>query len=446
MMHLAAFLFTPGSHSAGWRHPDAVPECDMEFSEYVRIAQIAERGKFDTIFFQDTVAVNGSGALDGVSRYRPGQGRTAYLEPTTLLAALAVVTQRIGLVATATTTYNEPYNIARRFASIDHISNGRAGWNLVTSQIEDEAGNFGADHHMLHAQRYERAEEFYDVVAALWDSFGDGALIRDKASGNYIDPSKIHFQDHVGKHFKVRGPLNMARCPQGRPVVTQAGSSGPGMELAARTADLVFTAQSDLGEAQAFYKDLKARAQKHGRDPSHVKIMPGLMTIVGATEAEAQAKYRDLQGLLSDENSMRLLARLCGDLDIFALPPDSPLPPLPLSNAAQARQRHLMDKASRENLSIIQTARYLGTSLGHHLLVGTPQRIVDTMEHWVTSGACDGFTLLSPHYPKPLEQFVDLVVPELQRRGLFRTDYAGHTLRDHLGVPVPPNRYEVASA
>ncbi|NKC31217.1 LLM class flavin-dependent oxidoreductase [Roseomonas sp. BU-1] len=441
-MHLAAFLFTPGSHSAGWRHPDAVTECDMDFSEYVHIAQVAERGKMDTIFFQDTVAVNGSGALDGVSRYRLGQGRTAYLEPTTLLAALAVVTQRIGLIATATTTYNEPYNIARRFASIDHISQGRAGWNLVTSQIEDEAGNFGADHHMLHAERYERAEEFFDVVAALWDSFGEGALIRDKASGHYIDPTKIHFQDHVGKHFKVRGPLNVARCPQGRPVVTQAGSSGPGMELAARTADLVFTAQSDLAEAQAFYRDLKARAERHGRDPAHIKIMPGLMTIIGATEEEAQAKYRDLQGLLSDENSMRLLARLCGDLDIFALPPDAPLPPLPLSNAAQARQRHLMDKAKRDNLSIIQTARYLATSLGHHLLVGTPERIVDTMALWVEQGACDGFTLLSPHYPKPLEQFVAMVVPELQRRGLFRTAYTGTTLREHLGLPVPPNRYE----
>lgn len=442
MMHLAAFLFTPGSHSAGWRHPDAIAECDMDFAQYVRIAQTAERGKMDTIFFQDTVALNGSAALDGVSQFRPSQGRQAYLEPTTLLAALAVVTQRIGLIATATTTYNEPYNIARRFASIDHISAGRAGWNLVTSQIEDEAGNFGADHHMLHAERYERAEEFYDVVAGLWDSFGEGALVRDKASGHFIDPSRIHFQNHRGKHFSVRGPLNVARCPQGRPIVSQAGSSGPGMELAARTADIVFTAQSDLAEAQAFYTELKARAVRHGRDPAHVKIMPGLMTIIGETEDEAQAKYRELQALLSDENSMRLLARLCGDLDIFAFPPDAPLPPLPLSNAAQARQRHLVEKAARENLSIIQVARYLGTSLGHQLLVGTPASIADTMEAWVTQGACDGFTLLSPHYPVPLERFVDLVVPELQRRGLFRLEYTGSTLRDHLGLPVPANRYE----
>lgn len=442
MMHLAAFLFTPGSHSAGWRHPDAVAECDMEFAQYVRIAQAAERGKMDAIFFQDTVAVNGSAALDGISPFRPKQGRQAYLEPTTLLAALAVVTKRIGLIATATTTYNEPFNIARRFASIDHISGGRAGWNLVTSQIEDEAGNFGADYHMLHAERYERAEEFYDVVAGLWDSFGDGALPRDKASGTFIDPAKIHFLNHRGKHFAVRGPLNMSRCPQGRPIVTQAGSSDAGMELAARTADLVFTAQSDLDEARAFCAELKARAARHGREPAHVKVMPGLMTIIGRTEAEAQRKYAELQALASDENSMRLLARLCGDLDIFAYAPDAPLPPLPPSNAAKARQQHLVEKARRENLSIIQVARYLGTSLGHQLLVGTPAGIVDTMETWVREGACDGFTLLSAHYPVPLEDFVELVVPELQRRGLFRIDYAGRTLRDHLGLPVPPNRFE----
>ncbi len=444
MMHLATFMFTPGSHSAGWRHPEAVAEIDMAFSEYVRVAQAAERGKMDAIFFQDTVAVNGSGALDGVSPYRPQQGRTAYLEPLTLLAALAVVTQRIGLIATATTTYNEPYNVARKFASIDHISGGRAGWNLVTSQIEDEAGNFGAEHHMAHAERYERAEEFYDVCAALWDSFGEGALIRDKESGNFVDITKVHFQHHRGKHFAVRGPLNIARCPQGRPVVTQAGSSGPGMDLASRTADLVFTAQSDLAEAQAFYRDLKARAAKHGRNPDHVKIMPGLMTIIGATEEEAQARYRELQGLMSDANSMRLLARLCGDLDIHAFPPDAPLPPLPLSNAAQARQKHLVEKAAREGLSIIQTARYLATSLGHHLLVGTPAAIADTMEAWVKAGACDGFTLLSPYYPAPVERFVDMVVPELQRRGLYRMEYTGKTLREHLGIPVPPNRYEVS--
>ncbi|MEI6161028.1 MAG: LLM class flavin-dependent oxidoreductase, partial [Roseococcus sp.] len=223
--------------------------------------------------------------------------------------------------------------------------------------------------------------------------------------------------------------------------VTQAGSSDTGMELAARTADLVFTAQSELAEAQAFTGDLKARAARHGRDPQHVKVMPGLMTIIGRTEEEAQAKYRTLQGLLSDANAMRLLARLCGDLDIHSFPPDAPLPPLPPSNAAKARQQHLMDKAKRENLSIIQVARYLGTSLGHQLLVGTPESIADSMAQWVGQGACDGFTLMFPYYPTPLEDFVELVVPELQRRGLFRTEYTGRTLRDHLGLPQPGNRF-----
>jgi N-acetyl-S-(2-succino)cysteine monooxygenase len=445
MMHLAAFLFTPGSHSAGWRHSDAVPESDMDFAQYVRIAQAAERGKLDTIFFQDTVAVNGSATLDAGRRFRPRQARTAYLEPTTLLAALATVTTRIGLIATATTTYNEPYNIARRFASIDHISGGRAGWNLVTSQIEDEAGNFGADHHMLHALRYERAEEFYDVVAGLWDSVEDGALLRDKASGVFVDTAKLHCLDHRGAHFTVRGPLNMARCPQGRPIVSQAGSSEAGMALAARTADLVFTAQSDLQEALAFTRDLKARAARHGRDPNHVKMMPGLMTIVGRTEEEAQEEYMTLQRLIADEDAMRLLSRLCGDLDIHAFPLEAPLPELPPSNAAKARQRHIMEKAKRENLSIIEVARYLGTSLGHHLLVGTPSRIVDTMQDWVAAGACDGFTLMFPYYPKPLEEFVELVVPELQKRDLFRTEYAGRMLRDHLGLPTPANRFAAAS-
>jgi len=441
MMHLAAFLFTPGSHSAGWRHPEAIPECDMEFTQYVRIAQAAERGRLDAIFFQDTVAVNGSGALDGAPRFRPKQARQLYLEPTTLLAALATVTGRIGLIATATTTYNEPYNVARRFASIDHISGGRAGWNLVTSQIEDEAGNFSADHHMTHALRYERAEEFFDVVAALWDSVEDGALLRDKASGDYVDPAKLHCIDHRGKHFSVRGPLNMARSPQGRPIVSQAGSSDAGIELAARTADVVFTAQSDMEEALAFTRDLKARALRHGRDPRHVKVMPGLMTIVGRTEEEARAKHEALQGLIAEEDAMRLLARLCGDLDIYRFPRDAPLPELPPSNAAKARQRHIVEKARREKLSIIQVARYLGTSLGHRLLVGTPAQIADGMEAWYRAGVCDGFTMMFPFYPTPVDDVVELVVPELQRRGLFRKEYAGRTLREHLGLPVPPNRY-----
>jgi FMN-dependent oxidoreductase (nitrilotriacetate monooxygenase family) len=440
-MHLGAFFFTPGSHSAGWRHPDAVAETDMSFPHYVAMAQEAERGLLDCVFFQDTAAVNGTAALAGGSPWRPGAGRQVFPEPATLVAALAPVTTHIGLVATATTTYGDPYTLARRFGSIDHISGGRAGWNLVTSQIEDEAGNFGFDRHPDHATRYARAEEFFDVAAGLWDSFEDGAFPRDKPSGRFLDPERSHILNHQGEHFRVRGPLNLPRCPQGRPVIAQAGSSGPGMQLASRVADMIFTAQSVLAEGQGFYRDVKARAAAHGRDAAHVKVMPGLMVITAPTEEEAQAKYRSLEALVDDDTAMSLLARLCGDLDIRAFPPDAPLPELPPSNAARARQEHLVAKARREGLSIRQVARYLGTSLGHHMVVGTPAQVADVMEQWLAGGACDGFTLLFPFYPTPLEDVVRLLVPELQRRGLFRTAYEGATLRQHLGIPVPRNRY-----
>ncbi|MDJ0388781.1 LLM class flavin-dependent oxidoreductase [Roseomonas sp. E05] len=444
-MHLGAFFFTPGSHSAGWRHPDAMPETDMSFAHYVAMTQAAERGKLDCVFFQDTAAVNGSAALHGGSPWRPTAARQVFPEPATLIAALAPVTAHIGLVATATTTYGDPYTLARRFGTVDHVSGGRAGWNLVTSQIEDEAGNFGFDRHPDHAERYERAEEFFDVTTGLWDSFDEGAFPRDKRTGQFLDPARGHILNHIGKHFRVRGPLNLPRCPQGRPVIAQAGSSEPGKRLASRVADMIFTAQSDLAEAQAFYRDVKARAAAHGRDPAHVKIMPGLLIVTGPTEEAAQAHYRSLEALVDDETAVNLLSRLCGDLDIRQFPLDGPLPDLPPSNAARARQEHLVAKARRENLTVRQVARYLGASLGHHLLVGAPQKVADVMEEWLRAGACDGFMLLFPYYPKPLEDIVEHIVPELQRRGLFRADYAGRTLREHLGVPVPPSRYAASS-
>ncbi len=440
-LHLAGFVYTPGSHSAGWRHPDAVPETDMSFAHYVEIARTAERGLLDCIFFQDTAALNGSAALDGGSPWRPQAGRQVFPEPATLIAALAPVTTHLGLIATATTTYADPFTIARRFGSVDHISGGRAGWNLVTSQIEDEAGNFGFDRHPDHGHRYERAEEFYDVVAGLWDSFEDGAFPRDKATGIFLDPAKGHILNHVGKYFRVRGPLNLPRSPQGRPIIAQAGSSEAGRRLASRVADLIFTAQSVLAEGQAFTREIKQRALSHGRAPGDVKVLPGFMAIVGETDAEAERLYQELQELIDDVTAMRLLARLCGDLDIHAYPLDGPLPDLPPSNAAKARQEHLVAKARRENLTVRQVARYLGTSLGHQLVVGSPQRVADVMQEWLEAEACDGFTLMFPFYPKPLEDFVRLVVPELQRRGIYRTAYAGRTLRENLGVPQPRNRF-----
>ncbi len=440
-LHLGAFFFTPGSHSSGWRHRDAVAETDMSFAHYVAMAKTAEAGCLDCVFFQDTVAVNGSANLDGAGPWRPGMGRQVYPEPATLIAALAPVTQHIGLIATATTTYNDPYTIARRFGSVDHISGGRAGWNLVTSQIEDEAGNFGFDRHPDHANRYERAEEFYDVCAGLWDSFEDGAFIRDKASGRYLDPSKGHILNHEGEFFRVRGPLNLPRSPQGRPVIAQAGSSADGRKLASRCADMIFTAQTVVSEGKAFYDDLKSRAAAHGRNPDHVKIMPGFNTVLGETMDEAQQLAGELQEMLDEATVMRLLARLCGDLDIYAYPIDGPLPELPPSNAAKARQDMIMAKARAEGLSIRQVARYLGAAMGHQMVVGTPTTVADTMQEWLEAGACDGFTLLFPFYTKPLDDFVRLVVPELQRRGIFRTAYPGTTLRDTLGIPAPGNRF-----
>ena len=358
-----------------------------------------------------------------------------------MLAALAATTTRIGLVATATTTYNDPFSIARKFATIDHISGGRAGWNLVTSQNEDEAQNFGRDAHMDHAHRYDRAEEFFDVVSGLWDSWDDDAIVRDYASGAYIRPSGLHRLDHHGPHFNVRGPLNVARPVQGHPVIAQAGSSEPGRALAARTADVVFTAQTDRAEAQAFRADLHARMARHGRAPSDLKVMPGIRYVLGGTRAEAQAQYDRMVTAASDDGALAAIQRLAGTLDLKQFDLDGPLPDLPPSNAAKARQKMLIELARRENLSIRQLARRFNFSLGHLVFIGTPMELADHMQDWFEAGAADGFTMLSPYYPTPLEAFVDHVVPELRRRGLFRTEYEGTTLREHLGVPFRPSRH-----
>ena len=439
-MKLTAFCHPPGH----WRMPGATPT-DMDFDEVVQLAQTAERGKLDMLFFQDSAAV-------APAFYLPGGGaealaeaaRCVRLEPLTLLAALATVTKHLGLVATATTTYNDPFSIARKFATIDHISKGRAGWNLVTSQNVDEAQNFSKDAHLDHALRYERAQEFYDVVTGLWDSWDDDAVIRDRASGRYIEPSKLHVLDHRGKHFNVRGPLNIARPPQGYPIVAQAGSPEPGRGLAARTADVVFTAQVDLEEAKAFYADVKGRMARYGRAPDHMKIMPGIRYVLGATEAEARERYQMMLADASEKGALASVQRLAGDLDLRAFPLDGPLPELPPSNAAKARQKMLIDLARRENLSIRELGRRFTFSLGHMVYVGTAMGLADLMEEWLAAGAADGFTMLSPYFPQPLEDFVSDVVPELQRRGIFRTEYEGATLRENLGIPFRCSRYAEA--
>lgn len=432
-LKLGAFLFAPGNHAGGWRHPDAQPGTDMDFDAYVHLTRTAERGKFDTVFFQDTAGVSSDTLQDGG---RTGFARAAYLEPLSLIAALAAVTRNIGLISTVTTSYNEPFHVARRIASIDHISGGRAGWNLVTSQIEDEAGNFGLDAHPRHADRYARAEEFHDVVRGLWDSWEDDAFERDK-QGRYFDPAKVHRLNHQGEHFRVRGPLNVARAPQGHPIISQAGASQPGRELAARTADLVFTAALTLEEGQAFYRDVKARAQRHGRDPEHIKILPGLLPIVGRTLEEAKAKHQQLLDLLPTDLGIQTIARLTGDLDLYQYPLDGPLPDLPPSNSAHGRQKLMVDLARRENLSIRQLAQHFASAGGHQVVYGTPGTIADHMQLWLENEGADGFIIQFPFFPAPLEDFVDLVVPELQRRGIYRSEYEGSTLRESLGLPRP---------
>ncbi|MBR0668006.1 LLM class flavin-dependent oxidoreductase [Roseomonas hellenica] len=440
-MKLGAFLSVPGNHLAGWRHPDAVPETDMDFGWYMRLAQMAERACYDTIFFQDTAAVGGSDALAAGDMTRTRLSRIVKLEPTATLAALAVGTSHIGLIATATTTYNEPYNIARRFATIDHISNGRAGWNLVTSQIEDEAGNFNRDEHVEHALRYERAIEFHEVVTGLWDSWDDGAFLHDKASGVWFDAEKMHFLNHRGKHFQVRGPLNVARSPQGRPVVAQAGSSEPGRELAARTADVVFTAQTEIEAARAFYADVKGRTHRFGRMPDDIKIMPGITPIIGRTEAEAREKYEALQALLPDDVALSALARFTRGIDIFSYPLDGPMPDLPEANSAKSRQQLIMDMARKHNMTLREVARSVSAAQGHRVLVGTVDYIASELETWLDQDAADGFNVICSYYPGPFQAFSEQVIPELQRRGIFRTAYEGRTLRENLGLRVPASRY-----
>jgi FMN-dependent oxidoreductase (nitrilotriacetate monooxygenase family) len=438
-LKLGAYL-SPGGHQAGWRHPDAEPNALMDFELMSRLAQTAERGKMDAVFFPDSAGMAGSTSLDEGNLSRTRRGRCVYIEPATLLAGLAARTSHIGLIATMTTTYNEPFHVARRFASIDHISGGRAGWNLVTSQIEDESWNFGREKHADHSARYDRAAEFYGVVAGLWDSWDDDAFVLDKDNGVYFDAAKLHLLRHTGRHFNVRGPLNITRSPQGRPVVAQAGSSDAGRDLAARTADLVFTAQLSLGDAQDFYADVKARAARYGRAPDAIKILPGLTTIVGRTQAEADEKFAWLASMLPDDIAVAALERLTGDVDLMQHDLDGPLPALPPSNSARGRQKMLTD-LSDAGMTIRQIARRFAVGSGHDAIAGTPAVIADHMGLWLEAAAADGFNIMSPYLPGPLEEFVDLVIPELQARGLFRTEYEGRTLRENLGLPTPASRY-----
>lgn len=441
-LKLCGFI-TP-SASEGWRLPDAERDLNAawRFEPFRQIAQTLERGKFDAIFFNDAVCVTAGEIDPEMVAQTPASIRW---DPLTLLSGLALVTSKLGLIATASTTYNEPYALARRFASLDWLSGGRAGWNLVTSLGGGE--NFNYDAHVKHAERYERAEEFIDVIRGLWDSWEDDAFVQDKESGTWVDPEKMHILNHKGKHFSVQGPLNAHRPCQGYPVITQAGSSGVGRELGARTGELIFTAAQTIDEARAFAKDIRDRAVKFGRDPQDIKIMPGVMVYVGHTEEEAMAKCDRISSLADPITTLRdLSAFISLGVDLSEYPLDGPVPlpeVMPDTNTHKSRQKLVYDLILREKPTIRQLLRKLAAA-GHQVLIGTPQTIADVFQEWFESGAVDGFNIMFGDMSSTIDDFVEMVVPELQRRGIFRLDYEGNTLREHLGFNRPENSFVLA--
>jgi FMN-dependent oxidoreductase (nitrilotriacetate monooxygenase family) len=430
MMKLGLFLFYTGHHVAAWRHKDGVPDGGINLAHNIEIVREAERAKFDMVFLEDGVAVREMD-LDIASR----TPRANYFEPITLLTAFAMSTSRLGLVATSSTTYNEPYTTARMFASLDMISGGRAGWNLVTSSTDAEALNFGRTDQDLHGDRYERANEFIDVVTGLWDTWADDALVFDREGARLSAENGMRLLNHEGKFYRVRGPLNISHSPQGRPIRVQAGSSEAGQTLAARTADVVFTAQQTHEEARVFYRELKGRLAAFGRQPDDVKIMPGMMPIVGDSEALAREQFEELQSLVPIEVGLSALAKSLGFNDIVNYPVDGPLPDdIPVTNGNKSRQQLLIAQARRDNLTIRQMALKTSASRGHWQVFGTAKQIADQLEERFVTEGCDGFNVLLPMYPRDLYKFNQTVVPELQRRGLFRTEYEGSTLRENLGL------------
>ncbi|WP_406503937.1 LLM class flavin-dependent oxidoreductase [Streptomyces sp. NBC_00212] len=434
-LHLNAFLMSTGHHEASWRLPESDPYASVDLDHFRELARIAERGTFDSLFLAD-----GPVLFSNV-----GQRPAGVLEPLTLLTALAVATEHIGLIATASTSYNSPYNLARRFASLDHISGGRAGWNIVTTAGAEAARNFGLDDEPTHATRYERAAEFLDVALKLWDSWEDDLVVADKAQGVWGDERKVHPPRHKGTYFSVEGALNVPRSPQGYPLLVQAGSSQDGKHFAARYAEAVFTAQQTLGDAQAFYTDLKTRARAAGRDPDHLKILPGIVPVIGSTEAEARAHERVLEEHIVHEHGLHRLERLLnlepGVLELDApLPAD--LPPESHIEGAKSRYTLVVELARRERLTVRELIGRLGGGRGHLTFAGTPEQVADAIENWFSLGAADGFNIMPAVLPSGLGLFVDHVVPILRARGLFRTEYGPRgTLRDRYGLPRPANQH-----
>ncbi len=421
-------------HTAAWRYPGAFPDANFNFKHLKRFAQTLERGKFDAFFMADHLAVLNM-PMEALKR----SATVTSIDPPTLLPALAAVTEHIGLIATGSTTFDAPYHLARRFASLDHLSGGRAAWNIVTTSNPDAALNFGLDDHMEHDERYRRAREFYDVVTGLWDSWADDAFIRDVEAGIYFDPAKLHVLNHKGKYYSVRGPLNVGRPIQGWPVIVQAGASEAGKQLAAETAEMVFAGIGSLADGKKLYADIKGRMKAVGREPDQLKMLPGAFVVVGDTVEEAKAKRAHLDSLVHYDSAIASLSIALGT-DASKFDPDGPLPEIPPSNASQSGRERAIALAQRDNLTVRQLAQRLGGFAGLSF-VGTPQTIAEQMEQWLMEEGSDGFNVMFPYLPQGLDDFVDRVVPELQRRGLFRREYEGTTLRENLGLKRPPNRF-----
>ena len=438
-LHLNAFLMSTGHHEASWRLAESDPFAATDVAHYIALARIAERGTFDSLFLADSPQLNGD----------VGRRPLGVLEPLTLLTVLAGVTERIGLVATASTSYNSPYNLARRFASLDHISGGRAGWNIVTTATLEAARNFGLDDLPEHGARYARADEFIQVAQKLWDSWEDDAIVADKTAGLWADQSKIHPPAHRGQHFSVQGALNIPRSPQGYPLLVQAGSSQDGREFAGRYAEAVFTAQQTLAEAREFYADLKSRARAAGRDPDTIKILPGIVPVIGSTEAEAADRERELDEAIVARYAHQQLAETLRlpieDLSLDAELPSELLPEEAIQGA-KSRYTLIVELARRERLTVRQLIGRLGGGRGHRTFTGTPEQVADTIEEWFGAGAADGFNIMPAVLPSGLETFVDHVVPILRARGLFRTEYTASTLRGHYGLARPVNANLLAAA
>jgi len=442
-MRLGLNIVANGAHAAGWRMPQARTDACMDIRLWMRMAQAAERACFNFMFWADGIAVRHSAKSDEELSYN---ARIDVFEPLTLIGALGAVTERLGFVASASTTFNEPYHIARKFASLDYVTRGRVGWNVVTSWSEQEAHNFGAERLLEHDRRYERAQEFVDVVFGLWDSWEDDAFIRDKASGHYFDPARLHNLNHRGRHFTVKGPLNVARPIQGYPVIAQAGSSGPGQGLGARIADLIYTAQKTRESARAFYASVKAHGAAAGRDPAQMLVMPGILPILGRTRQEAQDRFDQLQELVHPCLGLPMLAETYGDLS--GLDPDGPLPePLARSNAVKSGHEALIRLGRQPGMTIRALYQIQAGASGHNVVVGTAAEVADVMQDWFENGACDGWNIMPAFLPEPAIEAFEWLVPELQRRGLARSDYEGDgTLRGSLGLPRPAFRSRGAVA